>query len=143
MSASSHHLLWSLENISLSYSQNGTKRKLPKDKHPGPNVSLQLESVPGVFQGFLSIPLCLVELTLLCLGFQGSLAVWDCTKSPAPQCSLNSVIHSFIHSSHAMPTSASLAFLFVVFQDRVSWGWRDSSVVKSTDCFYEGPEFKF
>ena len=51
--------------------------------------------------------------------------------------------HSFIHSSHAMPTSASLAFLFVVFQDRVSWGWRDSSVVKSTDCFYEGPEFKF
>jgi hypothetical protein len=23
------------------------------------------------------------------------------------------------------------------------WGWRDGSVVKSTDCSSEGPEFKF
>jgi hypothetical protein len=27
------------------------------------------------------------------------------------------------------------------FTKRTSWGWRDDSVVKSTDCFSKGPEF--
>ena len=27
-------------------------------------------------------------------------------------------------------------------KDVVSWGWRDGSVVKSTDCSFKGPEFK-
>jgi hypothetical protein len=39
-------------------------------------------------------------------------------------------------------TCTTTVWLVLVFQDRVSRCWRHGSVVKTTDCSSEGPEFK-
>jgi hypothetical protein len=47
-----------------------------------------------------------------------------------------------VNSAHSVPARSGPKIYLLLHISTLKLGWRDGSVVKSTDCSSEGPEFK-